>query len=105
MSTTHYTVLSTGRTEEHNQWQTPVTVMLIGQAEKVLCPQGHTTLQRHAEGEGEGDGLFCMSLPQLLIFPSHCPSFYLFTLLLAILAHCTDCSIYITLRSGERRVG
>ena len=38
--------------------------MLIGQAEKVLCPQGNTTLQRHAEGEGEGDGLLCMSLPQ-----------------------------------------
>src|SRR4029434_7869872 len=36
------------------------------QAEKVLCPQGNTTLQRHAEGEGEGegDGLLCMSLPQ-----------------------------------------
>ena len=38
--------------------------MLIGQAEKVLCPQGNTTLQRHTEGEGEGDGLLCMSLPQ-----------------------------------------
>src|SRR4029434_5403438 len=40
--------------------------MLIRQAEKVLCPQGNTTLQRHAEGEGEGegDGLLCMSLPQ-----------------------------------------
>src|SRR4029434_9741309 len=51
-------------TEEHIQWQTPVTVMLIGQAEKVLCPQDNTTLQRHAEGEGEGDGLLCMSLSQ-----------------------------------------
>src|SRR4029434_4204313 len=51
--------------------------MLIGQAEEVLCPQGHTALQRHAEGEGEGDGLLCM--------------------ILAILAHCTDCTIYITL--------
>src|SRR4029434_7085419 len=40
--------------------------MLIGQAEKVLCPQGNTTLQRHAEGEGEGDGLLCIwtCLPQ-----------------------------------------
>src|SRR4029434_3889688 len=85
------------------QWQTRVTVMLIGQAEEVLCPQGHTALQRHAEGEGEGDGLLCMSLPQSpLLFsfhyiPSHCPSFYLFTLLLAILAHCTVFTIYITL--------
>src|SRR4029434_5127155 len=78
--------------------QTPVTVMLIGQAEEVLCPQGNTTLQRHPEGEGEGDGLLYMSLPQSpLLFsshyiPSHCPLF-----LLAILAHCTDCTIYITL--------
>src|SRR4029434_47595 len=46
--------------------------MLIGQAEEVLCPKGHTALQRHAEGEGEGDGLLCMSLPQSpLLFSSH----------------------------------
>src|SRR4029434_9274975 len=38
--------------------------MLMRQAEEVLCPQGHSALQRHAEGEGEGDGLLCMSLPQ-----------------------------------------
>src|SRR4029434_4754355 len=58
--------------------------MLIGQAEEVLCPQGNTTLQRHAEGEGERDGLLCMSLPQSpLLFSSHLiifhPTVHLFT--------------------------
>src|SRR4029434_8176597 len=55
--------------------------MLIGQAEEVLCPQGHTALQHHAEGDGEGDGLLCMSLPQSpLLFSSHyIPSHYPFT--------------------------
>src|SRR4029434_89778 len=72
--------------------------MLIGQAEEVLCPQGHTALQRHAEGEGEGDGLLCMSLPQSpLLFSSHYISIPLSIFLLAILAHCTDCTIYFTL--------
>ena len=36
--------LHSQQTEEHIQWQTPVTVMLIVQAEEVLCPQGHTAL-------------------------------------------------------------
>src|SRR4029434_6343105 len=40
------------QTEEHIQWQTPVTVKLIRQAEEVLCPQGHSAFQRRAEGEG-----------------------------------------------------
>ena len=59
--------------------------MLIGQAEEVLCPQGNTALQRHAEGEGEGDGLLCMSLPQsALPCSSH-----------LISAPCTDFTTYI----------
>ena len=55
------------------------------QAEKVLCPQGNTTLQRHAEGEGEGDGLLCMSLPQSAL---HCSSHL-------ISAPCTEFTTYI----------
>src|SRR4029434_1126762 len=38
--------------------------MLFRQAEEVLFPQGHPAFQCHTEGEGEGDGLLCMSLPQ-----------------------------------------
>jgi len=86
------------RTEEHIQWQTPVTVMLIGQAEEVLCPQGHTALNATQKGRGremDFSAWVYLSLPsssQLLFFH---PTVHLFTL--AILAHCTDCTIYITL--------
>ena len=49
------------------------SVMLIRQAEEVLCPQGFSAIQLHAEGEG-GDGLLCMSLPQSAL--SSTPSYY-----------------------------